>query len=331
MSKLFLVSGVNGFIGSYFAERLLKAGHRVHGLVRKTSDLKLIKGLEIKLFYGDVTDRNSLDIAMKNVDIVVHVAGLASDWGAYDKFFTVNVSGTQNIAKSANANNVKRFVYISTAAVLGFRGFRNIDESFPLPKTIFPYCETKKISEQWLFNFAKTATMEIAVIRPGNVFGPKDHTFIKKYLDALISGKIGYINGGKHWTCPIYIDNLVDGIFNACFEASANGEAFFLTDGLEIDWKTFTNKFADELGIPRPRLSIPYWLAYSVAFLMEKIYKLLRISNHPLLTRYRISNGGRDYHFSIEKAKRLLNFNPAINFNEAVIRTVAWYQQQRIT
>jgi len=331
MSKIFLVSGVNGFIGSHIAERLLKAGHRVRGLVRKTSNLNLIKGLEIKLFYGDITDRNSLDIAMKDVDIVVHVAGFASDWGAYNKFFSVNVSGTQNIAESANANNVKRFVHISSAAVCGFAGFRNIDESFSMPKTIFPYCETKKIAEQWLFNFAKSTTMEITAIRPGNVFGPKDHTFIKKYLDALMLRKIGYINGGKHWTCPIFIDNLVESIFNACFEASANGENFFLTDGLEIDWKTFTNKFADELGIKRPWLSIPFRLGYSVSFLMEKIYTLLRISSPPLLTRYRISNGGRDYHFSIEKAKRLLKFKPAVDFENAVIKTVAWYQQQRIT
>jgi nucleoside-diphosphate-sugar epimerase len=60
----------------------------------------------------------------------------------------------------------------------------------------FPYCETKKMAEQWLFGFARSTHMEVTAIRPGNVFGPRDHTFIEKYLDALIAGKIAYIVGG---------------------------------------------------------------------------------------------------------------------------------------
>lgn len=324
-----LITGVNGFIGSNIAERLINAGHRVRGLVRKTSDLKFIKGLNIELFYGDVTDKNSLIKPMKGVDIVIHVAGLASDWGAYEKFYNINVKGTQNIAESASANNIKRFVHISTTALHGFKNFKYIDESFPMAETIFPYCETKKIAEQWLFDFAKTVDMEITAIRPGNVFGPKDHTFIEKYLDALEKGKAAYVDRGKRWTCPAYIENLVDGIMKACFEPSANGQAFFITDGLEINWKTFTEKFADQLGVKRPSLSVPYRLGYGLAFLMEILYKLFRISSPPLLTRYRISNGGRDYHFSIDKAKRLLKYEPKVKFDEAVKRTVDWYQKRK--
>lgn len=92
--------------------------------------------------------------------------------------------------------NSKRFVHISTAAVHGFRSFRNADQTLPLANPPFPYCETKKMAEQWLFGFARSTHMEVTAIRPGNVFGPRDHTFIEKYLDALIAGKIAYIVGG---------------------------------------------------------------------------------------------------------------------------------------
>jgi nucleoside-diphosphate-sugar epimerase len=327
--SLFLISGVNGFIGSHMAERLLKEGHRVRGLVRQTSNLEFIGGLDIELFPGDITDRDTLDAACHGVDIVIHIAGLASDWGKYGRFSAVNVLGTQNIAGAAARNKVKRFVHISTAAVHGFHGFRDADETVPFADTPFAYCTTKQIAERWLFDFARSTTMEVTAIRPGNVFGPRDHTFIEKYLDALIAGKIAYIDRGEHWTCPVYVENLVEGIMRACFEPGAAGEAILITDGLQITWKEFTGRFADLLGVKRPRLSVPYRIAYALAFFLEAAYKLFRISTPPLVTRYRISNGGRDYHFSIEKAKRLLKYEPAVGFDVAVQRTVNWYLQRK--
>jgi len=324
MSRFF-ITGVNGFIGSHIAERLKNDGHEVIGLVRKTSDLSLIKHMDLQLHYGDVAQKDSLLKGLAGADIVIHVAGFASDWGSLETFEKINVTGTKNIAYAAAEQNVKRLVHISTVALLGFPNKRNVDETAPLPKTIFPYNESKKDAEIWLFEFDKKTDMEITAVRPGNVFGPRDHTFIDKYLEAIESGKAAYIDGGRHWTCPVYIENLVDAVVSACFTPEAAGEAFNLTDGLEIDWRTFTEKFADALNAKRPKLSVPFYPAYFVSFLMEKIYKLFRAKNAPLLTRYRISNGGRDYHFSIEKARRLLKHEPKVDFDTAVQRTVEWY------
>ena len=326
---LFFITGVNGFIGSHIAKRLLQEGHRVRGLVRSTSDPEFIRGLDVQLVTGDIVDPGSLDKHLHGVEVVVHVAGLASDWGPYSKFYDVNVNGTRNVAIAAAGNRVKRFVHISSAAVHGFGGFHNADETFPMAETSFPYCETKKIAEQWLFDFARTTDMEVTAIRPGNVFGPNDHTFIEKYLDALLARKIAYIDKGRHWTCPVYIENLVDGIIRACLEPSAAGEAFLITDGLNITWKEFTGLFADQLKARRQQVSVPYPFAYALAFLFEVIYKLFRVSTPPLLTRYRISNGGRDYHFSIEKAGRLLQYRPSAGTAEAVQKTVGWYLEMK--
>jgi nucleoside-diphosphate-sugar epimerase len=328
MSRI-LITGINGFIGSNLAEKLLEHENEVAGLVRETSDLTFIDSMNIALHYGDITDKSSLDKAMKNIDLVIHVAGFASDWGAYEKFYEINVQGTQNIAESASENGVKRFVHISTVALHGFPNQRNLDENSPMADTIFAYNETKKIAEKWLFNFAKSTKMEITAIRPGNVYGPKDHTFIEKYLEALESGKGGYIDGGRHWTCPVYIENLVDGIIKACFSTNAPNEAFIITDGLDITWREFTEKLCDMAGIKKPKLSTPFMVGYALAALMETFYKIFKISTPPLLTRYRISNGGRDYHFSIKKAKDLLGYNPPIAFDESLKRTVEWYKNSR--
>jgi len=327
MSKI-LISGINGFIGSNLAEFLINKGHTVSGIVRKTSDLSFLSGLNVELFKGDVTKPDTLSEPLKGKDLVIHVAGLASDWGPYRRFYSVNVEGTQNMARAAAAGGVKRFVQISTVALHGFHNQRNVDESYPMAKTIFPYNETKKLAERRLFEFAKTTAMEITAVRPGNVFGPRDHTFIEKYLEALQKGQGAYVDKGLHWTCPTYIENLTDGIAKACFSQQAAGEAFIITDGLQINWKEFTEAFCRALEIKAPNLSIPFGVAYAAAWLMEGLYKVFRISRPPLLTRYRISNGGRDYHFSIEKAQKLLGYRPQIPFDEAVRRTVEWYRKR---
>ncbi len=325
---IYLVTGISGFIGSHVSQRLLARGHRVRGIVRRTSDLTFLKDQNPELSFGDITDRESLTAPLKGVEVVIHVAGMASDWGPLDRFYDVNVTGTRNAAEEAHLAGARRFVHIGTTAVHGFGGFSNLAESAPMAQSAFPYCETKKIAENWLFDFARTVPMEISSIRPGNVFGPRDHTFIEKYLDAMEKGKLAYVSGGRCLTAPTYVENLVDAIEAACVEQRAAGEAFFITDGLDITWKAFTEKFAAALGVPSPKLSAPFAVANGLGYASERLYLLLGISSPPMITRYRVSNAGRDYHFSIDKARRLLGYDPAVNFEDAVKNTVHWYRSR---
>ena len=325
--KTFLITGVNGFIGSQIAERLLKDGNKVRGLVRKTSDLKFIKDFDIELFNGDITNYDSVLIASKGVDQIIHVAALASDWGPYQKFYEINVNGTMNVAKAAKASNVERMVYISTTAMYGY-GRNDVKESDSKAITKFAYNETKRLAEDVVFGYAKESGLKLTAIKPGNVYGVRDHTFIEKYLDAMVTGKIAYVDGGKRKTCPVYIDNLVDLIMLACEKDAAIGETFFATDGMNITWKEFTDKFADEMGLKHPTTSFPFALAFSAAFVLEMIYKAVGSKNPPMLTRYRISNAGYDYTFSIEKAKSMLGYTPKVDFATAVKRTCEWYRNR---
>lgn len=321
-----LITGANGYIGSMLTRHLVRNHHNVRALVRPTSNLKLLFGTEVEIVYGDVTDPDSLTTAVKGIDLVVHSAGAVTDWGPMDYFKKVNVEGTQNTAMAAERAGVKRFVHISTVAIHGF-DFQNATETQSTPETYMPYSKTKKMAEVWLNQFAQTAQMEIVMVRPGNVFGPYDEKFIQPYLDFIKKGGFMYINKGKALTCPTYIENLVQGIELACFHEQAKGESFIITDGLNIDWQHFTNAFVRRLNLPLPRRSLPFPLVYGVAYGIEMIYKLLNARTPPLLTRYRICNAGKDYHFSIEKAKNMLGYQPLVDFETSVDRTIAWYAQ----
>ncbi len=320
-----LVTGANGFIGSNVVKRLLEEGCEVNVLVRKTSDLKFLKGLDVNYFYGDITLQHTITPAVNGVEKVIHVAGLAADWGPYHIFEDVNLIGTVNVARESETAGVNRFVYISTVAFHGF-GKTGMTEDSPVAKNLIPYARTKYMAEHWLWGFAREAKMEITAVRPGNVFGMNDRTFISKYIDALLKGKFAEINRGKSKTCPVYIENLVDIIMLVSKEDKAVNNAYIATDGLDITWHQFNSALANALGVDLPRTSIPYGVAMAAAKVYYGIHKTLRLKSEPFLTPYRINNGGRDYHFSIAKLHKHFGYSPKTGLEEALKRTVNWYR-----
>jgi len=324
MSKI-LVTGANGFIGSNLVKRLVKDGHTVNSLVRKTSDLRFLSNVDTTLFYGDISDINSLKDSMKDVQKVYHIAGLAADYGPFSLFERVNFQGTKNVAQTACREGVKKFIYISTVAFHGF-GKTNMNEESPIADDLIPYAKTKYMAEQWLWEFDKESKMNITAVRPGNVFGVNDRTFMSKYLEAMLKGKFSEINKGKSKTCPIFSENLIDIITLVGNEDKANGNAFIATDGLDIDWHTFNDKLANALGIKLPKTSISYSVAYTIAKIYYGIHKAIGVKSEPFLTPYRINNGGKDYHFSIKKLNEYFGYKPKVDIDAAVQKTVEWYK-----
>lgn len=323
MSKV-LVTGSNGFIGSNLCRRLMDEGFEVDALVRKSSNLKFLDGLSVNLVYGDITQPVTLQKAMKGVEKVFHVAGLAADWGPYDIFEKVNFQGTKNVANAAFEAGVKRMVYISTVAFYGF-GKQNVTEEYPPAENLIPYARTKLMAEQWLWEYHKETKMEITAVQPGNVYGMNDHTFISKYIDALLKGKFAEINHGKSKTCPVFIDNLTDIILLLARKPEANGNAYIATDGLDITWHEFNAALAGKLGVKLPGTSLPYGLAMSAAKIYYQIHRFLKIKTEPFLTPYRINNGGKDYHFSIQKLRNQFQYEPKTELGTALQKTVDWY------
>ncbi|MEA3267424.1 MAG: SDR family NAD(P)-dependent oxidoreductase [Candidatus Fermentibacteria bacterium] len=325
MSKV-LVTGANGFIGSHLVEKFLNEGHDVYGLVRPTSDLTLISDMEVSLRYGDITDYSSVEKALYDIDIVVHNAGLASDWGSLELFRKINLEGTRNVAEAAMAGGISRIVYMSSTAIHGFNHSSPQSEN-DKKNPVFNYGVSKLEAENWIMDFGDKNGIEVTSIRPGNVFGPGDHTFIEKYMKALASGKIAYVNSGLSLTCPTYVENLVHGVYLASVHEKAPGHAFIITDGLQINWKQFTEAIADEMHLPYPKLSIPLGVSLVLASFTEKTYKLFRSGHAPLMTKYRMYNGGTDYHFSIQKAKDIIGYEPVTGLKEAIEKTVLWFRE----
>ncbi|MDZ7319777.1 MAG: NAD-dependent epimerase/dehydratase family protein [candidate division KSB1 bacterium] len=320
------ITGINGFIGSNLARYLVAMGHRISGSVRPTSDRSFIADLPLQLFVGDIGEPEFLTRVFMGQDIVFHIAALASDWGTMETFHRINVLGTMNVAKAAQLAKIQRLVYLSSTAVYGFAGYRQRVESDPKPATNFPYATTKLQAETWLRDFGQQNDLPVTIIQAANVYGPHDRTFFLKFAPALEKGLIPLINRGQAWTCPTYVENLVYALWLAANHPRGIGETFIISDDLEINWAQFVAALCQQLSVRAPRLSASFSVAYGLASLIEGIYKLLRLRQEPILSRYRICNFGIDYHFSIQKARNMLGYSPPIGLEEAIRRTVAWYR-----
>jgi len=321
------VTGANGFVGSALCRKLLKRGDRVLGLVRKTSDLSLLKGVNIQKVIGSLDDSATYSASLKNGDVVYHIAGAVSDWGSLDYFRRINLEGTRKLIEASVANKVKRFVYVSSIVVHSHIGACDLDEESPQLDSSFPYVITKRETEKLVMSYHKKNKIEVTIVRPGDIYGPGDRVSLLKMAPMLEKGIMGYIGGGKTIGALTYVKNLADGLILAGTKKQAAGEAFVITDGAKISWKEYFEALAEELNVPAPRFSLHPSIAKIVASVLEFIYRLFHIKKRPPLTKYLATHLKQDFHFKIDKAKNILGYKPETGFEQAIEETAEWYKK----
>ena len=242
-----LVTGSTGFIGSHLVEGLVQREVQVRCLVRKTSDLKWLRGLPIEFVYGDCNDRGSLKEAVKDVDQLFHLAGVTK---AIDEktYFEVNALGTDNLIHACLEYSpcLQKFIYLSSQAAAGpccnGRGKKESDECKP----ISPYGQSKRMGEKLAIEHAHE--LPLLILRPSAVYGPRDKDFY--VLFKLLSKKIKPCLAGQLSLC--YVQDIIQAILLASESQESKGEIFFLSDG--HDYRM------DEVGniLPRQWESAPF-------------------------------------------------------------------------
>ncbi|MBX9767782.1 MAG: NAD-dependent epimerase/dehydratase family protein, partial [Bdellovibrionales bacterium] len=173
----FLITGANGFLGSWLLKKLIEEGHDCLVLHRATSDLSEIDGLPYKSRVGDILDYNSLKAAAEGCDTIFHLAGLIAyrrvDRPMMDK---VNVQGTVNVVRACKEMGVRRLVHVSSVVALGasFDGRLPLNEKsqFNLAHLNLGYFETKRKAEVCVLNAAHDQGLDAVVVNPSTIYGP---------------------------------------------------------------------------------------------------------------------------------------------------------------
>lgn len=322
------ITGANGFVGSNLCKTLLQQGDEVAGLVRQTSNLQFIQSLpEVRIYFGDVTNRKSLIPAFENCNVVYHVAALTSDWGPWENFKVININGVKSVMEAAIACKVKRVVHISSVSVYGFPGASHMVESDSwVSRPDDPYITSKQKGEKVALSYSGDQ-LEVVVIRPAGIYGPNDRTTSLKLLPEIEKRKFPYIDGGKYLMGPLYVDNLIQAILLAGRKPGVAGQAYHIADDGKTTWRQYVEEFCRNLSCPKPLFSVPSKIAWPVACVIEGVAKWIGKAEAPPLTKYRVRAVMNHSHFSIRKAKKELGYRPAISTTEGIRRTVIWYRE----
>jgi 2-alkyl-3-oxoalkanoate reductase len=327
-----VVTGGTGFIGSRLVEELVAGGYQVKCLVRDTSDVKMLKELGAELCHGDLGDRECLERLPAGGDVVFHLAALASDWGDRSLFRRYNVDATMTLLQASLRSGVKRFVHMSSSTVVWKSDFWSvhdlvdIDEAYPYRDTYNDYYnESKADAERLVLKFYKDTGLGTVVIRPSNVWGAGDTVILPRVVMAARKGILHPMGSGHGVVTPCHVANLARALLLAAESANAPGNIYFINDGVRISYMEFLKKQLKAAGIEwTPGFSIPYKFAYSVASLMEFVYRAKKSKTPPVLTRFAVAALAGSRSYSIGKARRELGYEPSVDIDDGMREMEDW-------
>jgi nucleoside-diphosphate-sugar epimerase len=330
-----LITGATGFIGGRLAERLVQEGESVRCLVRASSDTSRLDELDVQIAVGDLTRASSLARAVEGCHYVFHCGALVSDWATTQEIVATNVTGTRNLLEaSVAASSVRRFIYFSTTDVYGSPGGAAIDETYLATRFGNWYARTKRDAEAEVRRVEKADALAAVILRPATVYGPGSADVVGEIARAIQGGHMLLVDRGRAVAGLCYVDNLIDAAILALRHEAAPGQAFNVSDGLAITWKEFTDALADGLGSPKVRWSLPYWLANSVGFAFEHVYRLLRktirLNAPPLLSRQAVQVLGNNQDFSNRKVREALGWEPHVDYATGLDATLAWLRTEAL-
>jgi acetylornithine/succinyldiaminopimelate/putrescine aminotransferase/nucleoside-diphosphate-sugar epimerase len=330
-----LVTGASGFIGGRLAQRLVSEGRQVRCLVRAGSDTAQLERLDVEIAVGDLTSERSLARAVAGCNYVFHCGALVSDWATTQEITQTNVHGTRSLLEASAGASVERFIHFSTTDVYGHPDGAAIDETHTARGFSNWYAQTKLRAEDEVRRAETDHALDAVILRPATVYGPGSRDVVGEIARAIRARSMLLVGGGRAVAGLCYVDNLIDAAVLALGHADAPGQAFNVSDGLDVTWRRFTDDLAGELGYARVRWSMPYPLASGIGFSLEHGYRLLRrttgVSAPPLLSRQAVQVLGCNQDFSNRRARETLGWAPRVDYATGLRQTVDWLRDEYLS
>lgn len=282
--KIFLTGGT-GFLGSRLLPALQLTGAEVVGLAVTDADAAIVERHGARAYRGDLSDQNLLETAMAGCDVVVHAAAYMDVWGDPKRFENINVHGTYNVVEAARAIGATRLVHLSAAAAVLGAGDVDGDESLPrrLAKNS-AYARTKSKAESIVLA-ANSDGFTTLAIRPPMIWGTGDPATLPRLKEAMDAKRFVWVNGGHNRYSTCHVDNVAEAVVCA-LTRGAGGSAYFATDSSARTYReVIESQMMAEYGTCPNSPTVPRWIALAVATLVETLWRLMRVTASPPITR----------------------------------------------
>jgi dihydroflavonol-4-reductase len=320
-----LVTGSTGFVGNAVSRSLLQSGCHVRVLIRRNSNPKLLRGLGVEIFYGDLRDPSTLKTALEGCDALYHVAAQYTFFNPNpQEIYASNVQGTHNILKAALELKIPKVVYTSTVGAVGIpKDGTPGDETTPI--TLFDckghYKRSKFLAEQEALSLYRKG-LPVVIVNPSTPVGVHDikPTPTGKMIVDFLNGKMpAFINTGLNL---IDVEDVARGHLLAG-EKGRPGERYILGHQ-NLTLEMILQELSRLTGLKAPKIKIPLSLAMGIAHVSEAVSRITK--KPPLVEKEAVQLGKNVMFFSSQKAVRELGL-PQTDVRIALQKAVRWYLQ----
>lgn len=316
------VTGASGFVGEALCAELLARGHSVRAVVRSKDSLphRLANSLEV-VVVGEIDENTDWYEALVDTDCVIHCAGRAhvmreTAADVLAAYRAVNVASTRRLAEQARELSVRRIIYLSSIKVNGNQTpfpsrFKVSDNAAPED----PYGISKWEAENVLWEISNKISLEVTIIRPPLIYGPKvkgNFLTLLRWLDRGFPLPLGAVHNKRSL---VGLSNLIDLIITCVDHAAAANQTFLVSDDEDLSTTELLQRLGDALDKPPYLIPMPFALLNWVARLLGKKNIAQRLLG--------------SLQVDISKTKELLSWSPPVNVDEGLRQISKWYQGHR--
>jgi nucleoside-diphosphate-sugar epimerase len=320
-----LITGGNGLLGRHLVSALQARGDDVRVLALANEDTSWLESRDVAVYRGDIREPATLTAPLHGSEGVFHLAALMGVPRPKEDYHAVNVSGTLNVCRAALRAGVQRLVHISSSIVYGLALGRPADEDCPLAPFPDPYPVTKAAGDKLVQQMIADEELPAVIIRPDQFFGPGDRVHFARLADRLRSGRGIIIGTGENALPLVYVTDVIQALLLALDNVAAVGRVYNVTNDRPLSQREFLNAIARELGVPAPRIRIPYWPLYAAGYAGELLARASGDRLHPPTTRFGVAFLGTESRNTIHRARHELGYFPHVDLNEGVRLTADWY------
>lgn len=317
LPRTVVITGANGFIGRHLQDRLVREGVIVRGV-----DLAADPGRGVHR--GSTAAPEAWADLLTGADALVHTAALVSNVAPLDRIWEVNVLGTSRVLDAAARAGVPHFVHLSSVAAFGHDFPDGVTEDHPARVTGASYGDTKVNGEAVALAAHARGGIDVTIVRPGDVYGPGSRPWVLIPIELIRKRQALLPGRGRGIFSPVYIDNLVDGILLALAEPAARGQVFTLTDGVGVTCADYFGRLAELVGgrVTLLPTAVARPLAVGAGRLTRAAGRESELGPESVAMLLRRGT------YSIEKARRVLGYEPAVDLDEGMRRVAAWLDEQ---
>ena len=327
MKKVYIITGANGFLGNNIIRMLEKdADNEIRAFVLKDDSIKSLENLNCKIYYGDITNKESLSSIFENTNgkevFVIHCAAIVYIKSKYNPLiYNVNVNGTKNIVDKVLELNAK-LVYVSSVHAIPEKPNNDLITEVTNfnPDDVYGlYAKTKAEAAKYVMDAIKNKNLNACIIHPSGIIGPND--FGNSHLTQLIK----VVSNGKLFACVkggydfVDVRDVAKGVTNAC-KNGIKGECYILSNRY-ITIKELCDLICDLQKRKRIKIILPISIAKLIAPLFELYYNLKKET--PLFTKYSLYTLSSNANFSNKKARQYLDFKNR-SIEDTIKDTIEW-------